>query len=189
MNRRSMLPVFRLLAILILVSLVASMALVSQPAYAAPKPTKTPTRTPTPTVTRTPTATLTPSFTHTATQTSAPASNVLIYALYYDTYTTNEPEEVFALINLGGSAVQLSGWQVTDGEGTVTFPSYSFAAGARLWAAKTATTFRTEFGFSPDFEYGGNSDPTVPDMTGSVPALANTGDEFRLLNSSSAIVD
>ncbi len=188
MNRRSAFPVFRLLAIVSLVSLMASMALVSQPAYAAPKPTKTP-RPLTPTATRTPTATFTPSLTPTVTQTSAPASNVLLYALYYDTYTTNEPEEAFALINLGGSAVQLSGWQVTDGEGTVTFPSYSFAAGARLWVAKTATTFRTEFGFSPDFEYGGNSDPAVPDMTGTVPALANTGDEIRLLNASSAIVD
>jgi phosphatidylserine/phosphatidylglycerophosphate/cardiolipin synthase-like enzyme len=183
MKRRSIFPVFRPLAIFILVSLLASMALVSQPAYAAPKPTKTPI------ATRTPTLTSTPSLTATATNTSAPASNVLIYALYYDTYTTNEPEEAFALINLGGSSAQLSGWQVTDGEGTLTFPSYSFAAGARLWAAKTATTFRTEFGFSPDFEYGGNSDPTVPDMTGTVPALANTGDEFRLLNSSLAIVD
>ncbi|MBI2332299.1 MAG: lamin tail domain-containing protein [Chloroflexi bacterium] len=94
------------------------------------------------------------------------------------------------MINLGVSAVQLSGWQATDGEGTVTFPSYSFPAGARLWVTKTATTFRQEFGFSPDFEYGGNSDPSVPDMTGAtLPTFANTGDEFRLLDASSAIVD
>ncbi len=120
---------------------------------------------------------------------SASATNVLIYALYYDTYTTGEPEEAFSLINPTTSAVQLSGWQVTDGEGTVTFPSYSFPAGARIWAAKTATTFRTEFGFAPDFEYGGNSDPAVPDLTGTAPVLGNTGDEFRLLDASAALVD
>lgn len=195
--------VSRFAVLFIGITLVVSTVLTNQSAYAsvpaAPKTkTPTPTRTatatpsPTPTVTLTPTATqtftLTPS--PTATNTSAPAAGVLIYALYYDTYTTGEPEEAFALINLGGSAVQLSGWQVTDGEGTVTFPAYSFPAGARLWATKTATTFRTEFGFAPDFEYGGNSDPTVPDMTGAtIPTLANTGDDFRLLNASSTIVD
>jgi cardiolipin synthase A/B len=193
MNRSAAFFVFRLLLIVTLVSLLGSMALASQPAYAAPKPTKTPTRTPTPTATFTPsaTATATPTFTPspTATNTSTPTASVLIYALYYDTYTTGEPEEAFSLINLSGSVVQLSGWQVTDGEGTVTFPSYSFPAGARLWATKTATTFRTEFGFSPDFEYGGNSDPAVPDMTGTAPTLANTGDELRLMNASAAIVD
>ncbi len=123
-----------------------------------------------------------------ATNPPAPAG-ILIYALYYDTYVSNEPEEAFALINLGGSAVDLSGWKVTDGEGTVTFPSYSFGAGSRIWVTKTGTTFRLEFGFSPDFEYGGDSDPTVPDMSGTAPALANTGDEFRLLDASNAVVD
>ncbi|MEW6404041.1 MAG: lamin tail domain-containing protein [Chloroflexota bacterium] len=187
--------VSRLIAAFVGLTLLVSTIMVSQPAQAAPKPTRTPTRTRTPTATATftasPTATFTSTFTPTATTTSAPSSGgVLIYALYYDTYTTNEPEEAFSLINLGGNAVQIRGWQVTDGEGTVTFPSYSLAAGARIWATKTATTFRLEFGFSPDFEYGGDSDPTVPDMTGaSIPTLANTGDDFRLLNSSGGIVD
>ena len=182
MNRPFASLAFRLLSFIAFVSLLASVSLVSQPVSAAPKPTRTKAPTSTPAATQTSTSA--------PTATTSPVSaSVLIYALYYDTYTTNEPEEAFALINLGGSAVQLSGWQVTDGEATVTFPSYSFPAGERLWAARTATTFRTEFGFSPDFEYGGNSDPSVPDMTGTVPTLANTGDEFRLLNSSSAIVD
>jgi cardiolipin synthase len=194
MNRVIVPFVSRLTILFIGITLVISTALAGQSAYAsapAAKKTKTPTPAPAPTATPTatslPTQTLAPS----ATATNPPgASGVLIYALYYDTYTTNEPEEAFALINLGGSAVQLAGWQVTDGEGTVTFPSYSFPAGARLWAAKTATTFRTEFGFPPDFEYGGDSDPTVPDMTGTTPpTLANTGDDFRLLSDSAAIVD
>ncbi len=190
---------FRLIALTIGVALVFSVALVSQSVQASPAaapktrtptPTRTPTRTPTPTATFTPTPTATNTFTPspTPTNTTAPA-NVLIYALYYDTYETGEPEEAFALINLGGSAIQLSGWQVTDGEGTVTFPSYSFLPGTRLWAAKTATTFREEFGFSPDFEYGGDSDPSVPNMTGSAPTLSNTGDELQLLDATAVVVD
>ncbi|HJR80173.1 MAG TPA: lamin tail domain-containing protein [Anaerolineales bacterium] len=190
MNRSTVSLISRLVVLFIGLALIVSTALAGQSAYASPlaaKKTKTPTPTPTPTATSAPTQSFTPSPTATN---SAPAAGVLLYALYYDTYTTNEPEEAFSLINLSGSPVQLSNWQVTDGEGTVTFPSYSFGAGARLWAAKTATTFRTEFGFSPDFEYGGNSDPAVPDMTGATPpTLANTGDDFRLLDASSAIVD
>lgn len=200
MNRTPVSFIFRLLALTIGITLILSSVLVDQSVQASPlaapktktpTPTRTPTRTPTQTPTRTPTPNATNTFTPTPTPTNAPVpANVLIYALYYDTYETGEPEEAFALINLGGSAAPLGGWQVTDGEGTVTFPSYSFPAGARLWAAKTATTFREEFGFAPDFEYGGDSDPTVPDMTGATPpTLANTGDDFRLLDASSAIVD
>ena len=120
----------------------------------------------------------------------APApTGVIIYALYYDTYTTNEPEEAFELINMGSSAVDISGWKATDGEGTVTFPSFSIQPHQRIWTTKTATVFRTEFGFSPDFEYGGNSDATVPDMTGTAPSFSNTGDELQLLDASNTVMD
>ena len=194
MNRSFVSALYRFSVVVMLMTLVGTTASANRTVSAAPKPTKTkaPTATPTATLTPTSTATFTPTLTPspTATNTSAPSANVLIYALYYDTYLTNEPDEAFSLINLGGSAVQLLNWQITDGEGTVTFPSYSFPAGARLWAARTATSFRSEFGFAPDFEYGGNSDPAVPDMSGAtIPTLANTGDDFRLLNNSAAIVD
>lgn len=145
------------------------------------------------TPTATPTATLpppTPTPSPTATDTSPPANGqVLIYALYYDPYLSGEPDEAFELINMGNQAVNLSGWQVTDGEGTVTFPSFSLAPDARIWATKTATAFYTEFGFKADFEYGGDSDTTVPDMTGSPPTFANAGDEISLINPSGGVAD
>ena len=174
----------RLTVLCVTTILLASTVLINQPALAARKPTNTPGSTPT--STSAPTATLTAP--PTPIDPPGPAG-VLIYALYYDTYTAYEPEEAFELINLGGSAVDLSGWQATDGEGTVTFPSFSFQPGSRIWATKTATTFRTEFGFAADFEYGGDSDPTVPDMTGTPPTFANSGDEFQLLDASNAVVD
>ena len=166
-------------------AVIVTFSLAYQPAAHAPPPAaRKPTKTPVPTSTSTPT--FLPSPTSTASQ--DPAS-LLIYALYYDTYTSNEPEEAFELINLDSSAVDLSGWQATDGEGTVTFPSFSFQPGQRIWVTKTATTFRSEFGFSPDFEYGGNSDASVADMTGTAPTFANSGDEFQLLDASNAVVD
>ncbi len=116
-------------------------------------------------------------------------SEVLIYAVYYDTYVANEPDEAVALINIGSTAIDLAGWQITDGEGTVTFPSFSLQPGQIIWVTKTATTFTTEFGFAPDLEYGGDSDPTVPDLSGTAPAFANTGDEVILLDDSGQVVD
>jgi hypothetical protein len=47
-----------------------------------------------------------------------------------------------------------------------------------------------EFGFSPDYEYGTDTDPTVPNLSrsGSL-ALANAGDELVLKDGSGTIVD
>jgi len=114
---------------------------------------------------------------------------VLVYALLYDPFMANEPEESFSLINLEDQAVNLAGWKATDGEGTVTFPAYLIAAGQQIWVTKNAASFRTEFGFPPNLEYGGNSDPAVPDLSGTAPVFANAGDEFQLLNSAGTVVD
>ena len=166
-NKNSFLP--RLLAYLIVATLIATTVLINRPVYASsPAPG---------------------SMSNSAISNVPAPTDVIIYALYYDTYLTNEPDEAFSLINMGSGAVDLSGWKATDGEGTVTFPAFSFQPGQRIWVTKTATSFRHEFGFSPDFEYGSDSDPSVPNMTGTAPAFANTGDEMQLLDSSNAVID
>lgn len=92
---------------------------------------------------------------------SSPA--VLISALYYDAYGSEQLDEAFQLMNVG-APVDIAGWQVTDNEAAVAFPARTLASGERIWCARTATAFEEEFGFKPDFEYGGNSDDGVPDM-------------------------
>lgn len=115
---------------------------------------------------------------------------VLVTAAFFDGNLTNEPDEGIEIMNVSGSTVDLSGWQFTDNEGTVTFPSgTTLAAGNRLWLGRQATGFKTTFGFLPNFEYGGDTDPGVPNMTGTAPALANTGDEVVLKNNSGVIQD
>ncbi len=53
-----------------------------------------------------------------------------------------------------------------------------------------ADDFTLEFGFSPDYEYGANTDPAVPNLTTSGSfALANTGDEVILKDSEGTHVD
>jgi hypothetical protein len=119
----------------------------------------------------------------------ATSTSVVISGVLFDPYLTNEPEEAVELTNVGSTAVDLQGWKISDNEGTVTFPAYSLGVGQRIWATRTATGFKEEFGLKPAFEYGGNSDPTVPDMSGTAPTFANTGDEVVLLNTGSQIVD
>jgi cardiolipin synthase len=118
------------------------------------------------------------------------SSSLLIAAVYYDTYLTDEPDEAFRLMNVGGTAMDLAGWTVTDGpnEGTITLQG-PLAPGASIWIARQAAEFALEFGFSPAFEYGADTDPLVPDLAASGSfALANTGDQL-VLKEGEIIVD
>lgn len=121
----------------------------------------------------------------------AASTTVLITAVYYDTYLADEPDEAFQLRNISTEAVALDGWTVSDGlsEGTITL-SGSLEAGAWLWIAREADDFSLEFGFSPDFEYGADSDASVPNLSRSGSfALGNSGDEIVVKDSSQAIID
>jgi hypothetical protein len=119
------------------------------------------------------------------------STTVLITAVYYDTYHTNEPDEAFRLMNISGATVDLAAWTVTDGpsEGAITLGG-TLADGASVWIAREAASFALEFGFSPDYEYGADSDPAVPNLSlsGNL-ALANTGDELVLKDGGGTVVD
>ncbi len=115
--------------------------------------------------------------------------HVLISAVYYDTYLTGEPDEAFQLWNVGQAPADITGWTLTSRRRTVTFPAATLQPGQHVWVAQTATAFADEFGFPPDFEYGGDSDPTVPDLSGSAPRFANAGDELVLRDAEGALHD
>jgi uncharacterized protein YkwD len=109
--------------------------------------------------------------------------------VYYDTYLPGQPEESFRLTNVAATPMDLSNWKVTDGEGTITLTG-SISPSSDLWIARTAVSFTLEFGYPPAYEYGGDSDPTVPDLmsSGNV-ALADDGDQLILKNNTDTIVD
>lgn len=121
-----------------------------------------------------------------------PSSTVLITAVYHDTYLGGEPDEAFRLTNVQTQAMVLSSWTISDGEGTLTMPDppIKFLPGTSLWIAKEADDFALEFGFAPDYEYGADTDPAVPNLaaTGTF-ALANAGDELVLRDAGGTIVD
>ena len=113
---------------------------------------------------------------------SGPAP-LLLSALYYDTYRSGEPDEAFQLHNPLETPVDLEAWQVSDRSRTVSFPaSINLGANAKLWCARKAVSFTLTFGFKPDCEYGGDSDPLVPDLIGNALQFGNTGGRVTLLH-------
>jgi cardiolipin synthase len=121
---------------------------------------------------------------------AAPSTTVLITGVYYNPFLTGENSEAIQLQNISATPISIANWKLSDGEGTVTFPNGAMLNPAqKIWASKSAIAFQSEFGFLPDYEYGGNSDASVPDMTGTAPTLTNTGDQVYLKNDAGVVVD
>lgn len=115
-----------------------------------------------------------------------PVEEILVVGVYYDTYLSYEPEEYVAIYNKGLDAVNVTGWNITDQEGTVTFPSNTNTTlfpGCCFFVTGNASAFKEETGQVASFEYVVDSDPVVPQMikTGTF-TLGNTGDEVLLKN-------
>ncbi|MBL0387605.1 lamin tail domain-containing protein [Tumebacillus sp. ITR2] len=129
------------------------------------------------------------------TRTHAAAVNTpLITEVYSDTNETNEPEEYIAITNPTASSISLAGWYLQIGTSTakLSFPTgTSLSAGQTVYVTKQAANFKTEMLFPANFEYGADTDSTVPQMTvtGSAPAIANAGSVIYLYNASGANVD
>jgi len=95
---------------------------------------------------------------------------LLVDAVYYDTYEPGDADEAFRIVNASLLSVDLSGWGVTDQESTAVFPAGTLLGpGQAVWCAREAAAFARQFGFSPDLEYGADTDPAVPDMLGGTP--------------------
>jgi hypothetical protein len=108
---------------------------------------------------------------------------LVVSALYYDTYRSGEPDEAFQLHNPLPAPISLAGWRVTDRLRTATFGAdLQLDAAATLWCARTAVSFTLSFGFKPACEYGGDSDPAVPNLTGAALQFGNTGGRITLIH-------
>ncbi len=115
---------------------------------------------------------------------------LLISALYYDAYLADEPDEAFQIFNPTSTPAPLAGWQLSSGSRTVTFPDgMMLAPHARLWCARSATHFVLSFGDQPGCEYGGDSAPDIPDLTGSAPRFSNTGGRVTLASPDATYTD
>ncbi|NJN55472.1 MAG: hypothetical protein HC804_12380 [Anaerolineae bacterium] len=115
---------------------------------------------------------------------------VLIDAVLYDGYESGDADEAVRIRNVSDGPVDISGWQVNDGESsTAVIPlTTTLASGQAIWLAKEGAAFQRQFGFAPDFERT-DTLPSVPDLDGSWPSLANTGDQVLLRDAANALID
>jgi uncharacterized repeat protein (TIGR01451 family) len=121
---------------------------------------------------------------------SGPAQpEVLVEAIYYDAYEPLDADEGFRVMNVSTVTADIGGWDVTDLEAAAAFPPGTILLpGQAIWCAREATAFARQFGFSPDFEFGANTDPSVPNMTGGIPRFAND-DECILRSAGDDTID
>ena len=120
-------------------------------------------------------------------------AHILITEVYYDTYVKGDTNGEFIRIhNPTNSSINISGWQLTDNEGVITFPCRTvISAGDSRYLAYNATAFYEAMQMKPDFEYGVDSDPTVLEMTKTRNGikLHNDGDELILMDNRDNVVD
>ena len=103
-------------------------------------------------------------------------------------YNALRADEYVVLANPGAAPRNVTGWTITDGEGTLTFPADSaIAANTRAVVAQNSTAYWEDTLRSADFRYGaGNATPML--VAGSF-RLNNAGDEVVLRDDSGATVD
>ena len=104
-------------------------------------------------------------------------------------YFALRDDEYVVLENPTSTGSDLSGWRLTDREGTVEFPANaSLAAGDRAVVARNATSYREDTLDDAEYTYGaGNATRMI--VVGRIPQLNNDGDEVLLLDPAGTIVD
>src|SRR3989442_14429633 len=81
----------------------------------------------------------------------------------------------------------MSGWSITDGEATATFPLDSIlSGGGRLLVARNAASFAEDTLRAADFAFEAGA---ARRMEGQVPRLADAGDEVLLRDPNGTLVD
>lgn len=123
----------------------------------------------------------------------------IITDVYYDTYLSDEPDEYVRIYNPFASDINISEWNITDigssdsaYDGIIQFPDNTILkAHAGMYIANNASAFLNENYFKPDFEYGVDSLPDVPNMIvlNTNVKFGNDGDEVILKNNQGDIVD
>ena len=113
----------------------------------------------------------------------------LLVAFMPDGQASNDDDEAFAIQNIGEGAITLVGWMITDGEATAVLPTLQLPPSATVWCSRKASVFRRYWVAAPGCEYETDTDPAVPNASGGVPRLANSGDELQLVAPDGSVMD
>ncbi len=124
-----------------------------------------------------------------AASTGRTAPRAIFNAFIPDGLAARDRDEAFSIQNIGDAPLFLGGLQATDGESAIFLPDLVLTPGERVWCAKQATAFEQVWAFKPDCEYQGDTDPDVPDATGTALSLNNDGDELQLILPDARVAD
>lgn len=124
---------------------------------------------------------------------ATPSTTLLITEVYYNTKISQEPDEFIEIYNSTPYLINLSGYKLSDTEGTHTFPTGSvLPAYATITIAKKGIqSYQTLGNRYLDFEWN-DTDPNIPDVpkTAGLPiVLANPGDEVILIDNLNIVID
>lgn len=114
--------------------------------------------------------------------------SVLITALYYDGYASDDADEAFELENAGLVPIDLQGWIVRDNRDAVVFPGGDLHPGDSIWVTRSRAAFMASFGFQPDWVMDPN-DPLIPALGGAPLRFANSGDQITLWDDAGHLID
>jgi hypothetical protein len=109
----------------------------------------------------------------------AAATDVVISELMY--HSADGPAgddqlyDFVELTNTATTAIDLTGWQLTDGV-AFTFPAFSLGSDARVIVANNAVAFEERYGVAPDFVLSSGS-------------FSNSGETIRLVDASATTID
>jgi len=116
---------------------------------------------------------------------------LLITEVYYNTKISGEPDEFIEIYNPTLHLINLSGYKLSDLEGTLTFPTGSVLPSyATITIAQKGTmAYSTLDNKYPDFEFI-NTSSNIPEMSkiGSF-ELSNTWDDVILLDNTGVVID
>ncbi len=119
-------------------------------------------------------------------RTRGPGPHPLIAEVFYDAV---RDDEYVVVANPASTAVDLSGWRLTDREGTIEFPAMAIlAGGARAVVARNATSYAEDTLDEAEYTYGAG-DVRGMTVVGRIPQLNNDGDEVLLLDPTGAVID
>lgn len=113
---------------------------------------------------------------------------VLVSAVYYDGYASNDADEAFELTNVSAVAIDLQGWTVQDNSGAVVFPASELDPGKSIWITRSRVAFTDSFGFQPDWVMD-PTDPLVPALGGEPLRFSNSGDQLTLKDNAGQLID
>jgi phosphatidylserine/phosphatidylglycerophosphate/cardiolipin synthase-like enzyme len=118
--------------------------------------------------------------------TRGPLPAALVVEVFYDAV---RDDEYIVIANPASAVLDLTGWRLTDREGSIEFPrNATLAGGGRAVIARNATSYLEDTLDAAEYTYGaGNATRMI--VVGRIPQLNNDGDEVLLLNRTGAVVD